>query len=181
MKKQGAIRKWANPMAWALILPLLVVMVMCIATTAVYADTVTLTVTNSSGGTVTDPGVGAFPYENGSTANLSVSPYSGYMFTGWTGNTATIQHPTWESTTMNVSGNYSIRANFEETPVTPMIATMLEIVALLIAVFGVMLLMGILVKSDNIGTRERAGLIIGVTFMLIVGAICIMSIIGAFK
>jgi preprotein translocase subunit YajC len=46
------------------------------------------------------------------------TPTSGYRFLKWTGSVATIANPNAASTTITMSGNYSIRATFEETEAT---------------------------------------------------------------
>jgi hypothetical protein len=78
--------------------------------------TYTLTVSTSSGGTVTKPGTGTFTCLESDIVDLVAKPSSGYKFVGWTGNGA-IANPNAASTIITMYGNYSIAANFEKLPV----------------------------------------------------------------
>jgi uncharacterized repeat protein (TIGR02543 family) len=74
-----------------------------------------LTIASSSGGWVTSPGMGAFSYDSGTVVNLVAIPtciYQ-YQFVDWTGDVGTIANTSAPSTTITMSGNYSIQANFE--------------------------------------------------------------------
>jgi len=71
-----------------------------------------LTVTNSTGGTVTEPGVGTFGYAEDENVTLEAANYTGYNFVNWTGNVSTIGDVNASSTFINMTGNYSICANF---------------------------------------------------------------------
>ena len=71
-----------------------------------------LTVSSSTGGSVTTPGEGVFSYDTGTVVNLVASPASGYRFVDWSGDVATISDVNAASTTITVENNYSITANF---------------------------------------------------------------------
>ena len=71
-----------------------------------------LNVTNSTGGTVTQPGVGTFGYAEDENVTLEATNYTGYHFVNWTGDVGTIANVTAANTTINMTGNYSICANF---------------------------------------------------------------------
>jgi hypothetical protein len=74
-----------------------------------------LTIASGEGGSVTEPGEGAFTVDSGRVVDLVANPTSGYRFLNWTGNVATIANPNAASTSITMNGNYSITANFEET------------------------------------------------------------------
>ncbi len=77
-----------------------------------------LTVTSSTGGWVTIPGMGTFSYDAGTVVSLMATPtciYQ-YSFVNWTGDVGTIANTNASSTTITMDGNYSIRANFESIP-----------------------------------------------------------------
>ena len=77
-----------------------------------------LTITSSSGGWVTSPGMGTFSYDAGTVVSLVASPtciYQ-YQFVNWTGDVGTIANVNAASTTVTMNGNYSIQANFEAIP-----------------------------------------------------------------
>ena len=71
-----------------------------------------LNVTNTTGGTVTQPGVGTFGYAEDENVTLVATNYTGYHFVNWTGNVSTIGNVNVSSTFINMTGNYSICANF---------------------------------------------------------------------
>ena len=74
-----------------------------------------LTITSTTGGSVTSPGEGTFTYARGRSVNLVARPADGYRFVNWTGNTGTIANRNAASTTITINSNYSITANFEPT------------------------------------------------------------------
>jgi hypothetical protein len=76
-------------------------------------DTYQLTISSTSGGNVTTPGEGTFPYGAGMVVQLVATPDDGYQFRFWTGNIEHISNPNAASTTITMNGNYSITANFE--------------------------------------------------------------------
>ncbi len=71
-----------------------------------------LTVDSTDGGAVTSPGEGTFPYDCGMEVDLVAAADSGYHFVEWTGDISTIEDVDAAETTITVSGNYSITANF---------------------------------------------------------------------
>jgi hypothetical protein len=75
-----------------------------------------LTISSTAGGSVTTPGQGTFTYNAGTVVNLVASPLGGYRFVNWTGNVSTVVNVTAASTTITMSGNYSITANFVVIP-----------------------------------------------------------------
>jgi hypothetical protein len=76
------------------------------------AGQVTLTISRTSGGSVSTPGLGTFPYDAGTVVNLVATPASGYRFVKWTGDVGTIANVNAASTTITMNGDYSITANF---------------------------------------------------------------------
>jgi uncharacterized protein (DUF362 family) len=72
----------------------------------------TLTVAAGAGGTVSQPGLGAFSYAAGTPVSLVATASSGYHFVNWTGDTAHITNVTAASTTITMNANASIQANF---------------------------------------------------------------------
>jgi len=78
-----------------------------------------LTASSTTGGSVTVPGEGTFTYDAGMVISLTATPASGYQFVGWTGDVGTIGNVNASSTTITISGNYSIRANFSTESVSP--------------------------------------------------------------
>jgi len=77
-------------------------------------DRYDLTVSSTSGGSVTTPGEGTFTYDEGTVVSLVATPDSGYQFVNWTGNVTAIANPNSASTTITMNGNYSITANFAQ-------------------------------------------------------------------
>jgi len=71
----------------------------------------TLIISSSSGGTVSTPGVGSFPYCPGIVVNLVATQSTGYNFVNWTG--GPVASPSAASTTITMNNNYSIQANFQ--------------------------------------------------------------------
>jgi hypothetical protein len=73
-----------------------------------------LTADSTEGGSVTDPGEGAFACDCGTVVSLNATPDAGYRFREWTGDVGTIGNVTAGATTITMNGDYSITANFEE-------------------------------------------------------------------
>lgn len=74
-----------------------------------------LTVSSTSGGSVTAPGVGTFTYDYGTTVSLNAVADSLYHFTGWTGTAVTagkVVSTTSASTSVTVDGDYTLEACF---------------------------------------------------------------------
>jgi uncharacterized repeat protein (TIGR01451 family) len=76
-----------------------------------------LTISSTGGGAVTTPGEGTFIYDRGAVVNLVATSDADYQFDNWTGDVGTIVNVNAATTTITMSGNYSITANFEK--VTP--------------------------------------------------------------
>jgi hypothetical protein len=76
------------------------------------AGTYQLTISCTSGGNVTAPGEGTFPYPAGTLVQLLAAPDDGYQFRSWTGDIERIANPNGASTTITMNGNYAIVANF---------------------------------------------------------------------
>ena len=72
-----------------------------------------LTISSTSLGSVTTPGVGTSHYQEGTVVNLVATPDPGYRFVNWTGNIGTIANVNAASTTITMNGTYSITANFK--------------------------------------------------------------------
>ncbi len=91
-----------------------------ITVTAMY----NLTISSTSGGSVTTPGEGVFAYQAGTIVPLIASPDSGYRFVNWTGDVGTVSNASAASTSITMNGHYSITANFKQMPtVTTQAAT----------------------------------------------------------
>jgi hypothetical protein len=72
----------------------------------------TLVIASTAGGSVNTPGWGNFTYNNGTVVDLVASPNNGYLFAAWTGDVGTIDNINAATTTIKMSKNCSIRANF---------------------------------------------------------------------
>ena len=96
-----------------------------------------LTISSTTGGEVTRPGEGTFPYYPGRMLNLVAKPGDGYRFIKWTGDVGTIANVNAAQTTITMSGNYSITANFEErSPVNwALIGGIIAVVVVGLAIF----------------------------------------------
>jgi hypothetical protein len=73
-----------------------------------------LSISSTTGGNVTMPGQGMLTYDEGKVVNLVASLVSGYKFVNWTGDVGTIADVNDATTTVTMSGDYSITANFQE-------------------------------------------------------------------
>jgi len=71
-----------------------------------------LTIASTAGGSVTTPGDGTFTYNEGTVVNLVAEAEEGYQFVNWSGDVGTIAAVNNATTTITMSGNYSITANF---------------------------------------------------------------------
>ena len=78
-----------------------------------------LSITSTTGGSVTTPGEGTFTYGAGTVINLLAEPEEGYQFASWSGCVGTIANVTAASTTITASASYSIRANFSGNSTVP--------------------------------------------------------------
>ena len=81
-----------------------------------------LIINSTAGGSVTTPGYvylqGTFTYNEGDVVNLVATPDAGYQFVNWTGNVGTIANVNSASTTITMNGDYTITANFAQSPTT---------------------------------------------------------------
>jgi len=77
-----------------------------------------LTISSTEGGLVTTPGegTGSFSYDEGEVVQVVAEPNEGYRFVNWTGDVSTIADVNAATTTITMSGNYSIMACFELKP-----------------------------------------------------------------
>jgi hypothetical protein len=75
-------------------------------------DQYNLTISSTSGGSVTTPGEGTFTYDEGTVVDLVATPDEGYRFDNWTGDVGTIADVNAATTTITMNGDYSITANF---------------------------------------------------------------------
>ena len=73
-----------------------------------------LTISSTSGGSVTTPGEGTFTYNASEVVPLVATADSGYQFVNWTGDVGTIGNVNSATTNITMNGNYSIIANFAE-------------------------------------------------------------------
>ncbi len=78
------------------------------------SGTYQLSISSTSGGSVTSPGEGVFTYDGGTVIELAATPDDGYKFQTWTGDTEDIADPNSASTNITINGDYSITAEFEE-------------------------------------------------------------------
>ena len=60
-----------------------------------------------------------FTYDEGTVVDLVATPGAGYRFDEWTGDVDTIADVDAATTTIVMNGDYSITANFEEVPPSP--------------------------------------------------------------
>ena len=77
-------------------------------------DAYQLSVSGTSGGSVTSPGEGVFTYDPGTVIELVATPDDSYEFRRWTGDTQDITDPNSASTNITMNGDYSVTAEFEE-------------------------------------------------------------------
>jgi len=75
-----------------------------------------LTLSSTSGGSVTTPGEGTYTYEGGTVVDLVAVPEDGHLFVNWTGDVATVANVNAPVTTITMNGNYPVKANFRAEP-----------------------------------------------------------------
>ena len=75
-----------------------------------------MTISSTAGGSVTDPGEGAFTYGEGSVVGIAAEAEEGYGFVQWTGDIGTVADVFSASTTITMSDDCSVTASFEEFP-----------------------------------------------------------------
>jgi hypothetical protein len=73
-----------------------------------------LSISSTSGGSVTSPGEGVFAYNAGTVVELVATADDGYEFHVWTGDIEDITNLNSTSTNITINGDYTITANFEE-------------------------------------------------------------------
>jgi uncharacterized repeat protein (TIGR02543 family) len=77
-----------------------------------------LTISSTTGGSVTIPGEGVFPYYAGAHVDLLAEPEAGYQFVDWTAPAGDFDDETAEETTFTMpSQAVTVTASFEEVPV----------------------------------------------------------------
>jgi hypothetical protein len=72
----------------------------------------TLTVLSTAGGSVIEPGIGAFAYAANTVVGLVAVAHDGYHFSGWSGDVDSISQVAAASTSITMNGSYNITANF---------------------------------------------------------------------
>ena len=83
-------------------------------------DVYELTISSGDGGSVTDPGEEAFPYDCGTLVPITAMPDEGYKFVSWSGSAMTagqVADALLASTTVTMDANYTLVANFELDPI----------------------------------------------------------------
>jgi hypothetical protein len=75
-------------------------------------ESYTLTISSTTGGSVTEPGEGTFAYDQGTVVNLKAEAQEGYGFTNWSGGVDSISNINAAATTITMEDDYSITANF---------------------------------------------------------------------
>jgi hypothetical protein len=75
-----------------------------------------LTISSTAGGSVTTPSEGTFTYDADTVVDLVAEAEGGYQFVNWIGDVCTIADVNDATTIIIMQGDYSITANFEETP-----------------------------------------------------------------
>jgi hypothetical protein len=91
--------------------------------TAEFVALYDLTTSSTAGGSVTTPGEGVFTYDEGTVVDLLAEPSEGCRFVEWTGDVGNIADAYAATTTITMNGDYSITANFDEIPSSPVYPT----------------------------------------------------------
>jgi len=89
-----------------IIVALVVGMTGCVAGIPGFTVRYSITISSTTGGTVTDPGEGLFRYPAGTVVNLVAEPDRGYEFVGWTTNAGSIADIYDPTTTITMNQNY---------------------------------------------------------------------------
>jgi uncharacterized repeat protein (TIGR02543 family) len=105
-----------NPEAQRYVRLIGILLIAVVLTTAGTAcdETYRLTISSTSGGSVTAPAEGTTTHEADTVVQLVATPDDGYRFVSWTGDVGTIANPNSASTTITMNGDYSVTANFSE-------------------------------------------------------------------
>lgn len=101
---------------WALICRLFIVSVLFAVSSSALAQTRTLTVSSTAGGSVVAPGEGVFSYPVNSVIPIEAVADPGYKFVGWTGTAVIynkVANPAVATTTVTLPHNKTLIANFE--------------------------------------------------------------------
>ena len=77
-----------------------------------YPDQFNLAISSTDGGSVTTPGEGTFTYYDMDVVELVAEGDEGYQFVKWTGDVGAIADVTAANTTITMSDDYAITANF---------------------------------------------------------------------
>ena len=80
-------------------------------------DQHTLTISSTSGGSVSSPGEGPFEYDSGTDVSIQATPADDYYFQNWTGTAVTagkVANPNAAGTTVTVDASYTVQANFDQ-------------------------------------------------------------------
>ena len=80
--------------------------------TAEFAWQYNLSTNSTAGGSVTEPGEGVFPCDEGTVVDLVAEAEESYHFVQWTGNVSAIADVYAAETTITMNGAYNITANF---------------------------------------------------------------------
>jgi hypothetical protein len=80
--------------------------------TAEFVAIYDLSISSTGGGSVTEPGEGVFTYDNGTVVDLVAESNEGYRFVEWTGDVGTIADVYDATTTITMTGDFSITAEF---------------------------------------------------------------------
>ena len=87
-----------------------------------------LTISSTSGGSVSSPGEGSFEYDNGTDVSIQATAADNYYFINWTGTAVTagkVANPNAAGTTVAVDASYTVRANFgQQDGVAPTLANL---------------------------------------------------------
>jgi len=94
------------------VLSIFLVVAGLLAAGATCDDGYRLSISSTTGGSVTVPGEGTRSYNAGTVVELVATPDEEYKFRKWTGDTDHITDPNSASTSIRMNGNYSIVANF---------------------------------------------------------------------
>lgn len=87
-------------------------MVSCGGDVSGNSESYTLTISSTSGGSVTEPGEGTFTYNTTAVVNLVAQADEGYHFVGWTGDVDAVGNVHATVTTITMEDDYSVTANF---------------------------------------------------------------------
>jgi len=75
----------------------------------------TLTISSTTGGSVSTPGEGSLQYDHGTLVSIGATPAANYHFVNWTGtavDAGKVDNPSLASTNVTVDADYTLQANF---------------------------------------------------------------------